>query len=202
MNYKQLKEEFIKYESKHPVTHLTAYITFASFGPKNKTEYSWSSRTYRISSDNKAFQPNMGGYSIFGSCLDGTDPGIRLEKYMAEEQGGKDGWIVEDCCIFGHLLIECSDINIWSPKMFYAHSDAADYMLSQLAEKGEFDLDQLREGYAAKKDLFEEGRYGVDRDSAWLAGSCEDFHWKIQPVCIYGPLKMVFPETEDTQCPS
>ena len=196
MNYQELKQLFREYENNYPRTHLTGYITFASFGPNNKKEFSWSSRTYRVSSDNKAFQPNMGGYTIFGSCLDGADPGVRLEKYMAEEKGGKDGWIVEDCCILGYLLIECSDLNIWAPKMFYAHSDAVEYMLSQLAEKGEFNLEQLRENYAATKELGEEGRYGVDRDSAWLADSCEDFHWKIQPVCIYGPLNMVFPEME------
>ena len=56
------------------------------------------SRTYRFDSDNKAFWPNMGGYSIFGSCLDGTDQGIRLDWYMTEE-GNPGGWKVADCYI-------------------------------------------------------------------------------------------------------
>lgn len=197
MKYLELRQLFREYEDSWPHTHLTAYITFSSFGPANKKDYSWHERTYMISSDNKAFQPHMGGCSIFGSCLDKrTDQGVRLEQYMQDEYGGKDGWVVEDCCVLGYLLIECSDLNIWPPKMFYTHSDAVEYMLSQLAEKGEFNLEQLRENYAATKELGEEGRYGVDRDSAWLADSCEDFHWKIQPVCIYGPLNMVFPEME------
>lgn len=55
------------------------------------------SRTYMVSSDNKAFQPNMGGYSIFGSSKDGADIGVRLEAYMAAEKGGKNGWKVEKC---------------------------------------------------------------------------------------------------------
>ena len=97
MDYKQLKEVFIKHESKHPGTHLTAYITFASFGSKNKTEHSWSSRTYRVSSDNKAFQPKMRGYSIFASSLDGSDCHVRLEQYMSSERGGPDGWQIERC---------------------------------------------------------------------------------------------------------
>lgn len=57
MEYKQLKALLFQHECKHPDTHLTAYITFASFGPDNKTEYPWKSRTYLVSSDNKAFQP-------------------------------------------------------------------------------------------------------------------------------------------------
>lgn len=55
MEYKQLKDLLFQHECKHPDTHLTAYITFASFGPDNKTEYPWKSRTYLVSSDNKAF---------------------------------------------------------------------------------------------------------------------------------------------------
>ena len=35
-HYKQLKELLFRYECEHPETHLTAYITFASFGPNNK----------------------------------------------------------------------------------------------------------------------------------------------------------------------
>ncbi|MCH5352117.1 MAG: hypothetical protein J1E06_01395 [Acutalibacter sp.] len=75
--------------------HLTGYIVMspASF----EQEYSLESRTYVVSSDNKAFQPNMGGYSIFASSLDGSDPCVRLEQYMAAEYGGKDGWQIERC---------------------------------------------------------------------------------------------------------
>ena len=39
----------------------------------------------------------MGGYSIYASALDGTDMGVRLEQYMADERGGKDGWKIERC---------------------------------------------------------------------------------------------------------
>ena len=75
--------------------HLTGYIVFS---PASFTkEYSVKSRTYAVSSDNKAFQPNMGGYSIYASSLDGSDPCVRLEQYMAAEYGGKDGWQIERC---------------------------------------------------------------------------------------------------------
>ena len=200
MEYKQLKELLFQHECKYPDTHLTAYITFASFGLNNKKEYPWNSRTYLVSSDNKAFQPNKGGYSIFGSCLDGTDPCLRLEGLMAEECGGKDGWVVEDCGIAGYLLIECSDGSISAPKLFYSYSDALDCMLSQGAEAGELDAEQMKKDFAATKELFEEDCYRVSRDFAWLADRCADWHWKIRPVCIYGPTKIVFPELENMPC--
>ena len=200
MEYKQLKDFLFQHECKHPDTHLTAYITFASFGPDDKTEYSWNSRTYLVSSDNKAFQPNKGGYSIFGSCLDGSDQGVRLERYMSEEHGGKDGWVVEDCGIVGYTLIECCDYGISTPKLFCTHSDAVEYMLSLMAAAGDLDADQLKKDFAAGKGLFEEGFYGAGQDSAWLSDSSLDWHWKIQPVCIYDPLKLVFPNLEDEPC--
>ena len=194
MDYKQLKELFWQHERDYPKTHLTGCITFASFGPDNKKEYPWSGRTYIISSDNKAFQPNKGGYSIFGSCLDGSDPCLRLEELMAEEHGGKYGWAVEDCCIIGYLLIMCSDSKISVPRLFYTHGEAEHDMLLQLAGKGKYDAEQLEKEYSAAGTLFKENEYEVERDHAWLANLREEWNWKIQPVCIYSPLKIVFPE--------
>ena len=75
--------------------HVSANIVFTD--ESFKVSYSERSRTYEISSNNKAFQSGMSGYSIFGYCLDGTDQGVRLEAYMAAEKGGKDGWKVERC---------------------------------------------------------------------------------------------------------
>ena len=79
-----------------------------------------------MSSNNKAFQPNMGGYSIYAGALDGSDPMIRLEGYMQSEKGGKDGWKIERCymksdekemidVIFGPFFIcDCSGPNYGS----------------------------------------------------------------------------------------
>lgn len=197
MEYKQLKELLFQHECRHPDTHLSAYITFASFGPENQKEYPWKSRTYLVSSDNKAFQPNKGGYSIFGDCLDGSDQGVRLEQYIKEEYGGKDGWVAEDCGIAAYLLIACSDCGISAPKLFYSYDGALECMLSRLAGTGGPDAAQVKEDFAVTKELFEKDRYRVSRDSAWLAGPCMDWRWSIQPVCIYGPMKMVFLAPED-----
>ena len=59
--------------------------------------YPLESRTYIVSSRNKAYMPDMLGYSIFGSCLDGTDQCVRLDGYMKAEHGGKKGWKVDYC---------------------------------------------------------------------------------------------------------
>lgn len=61
-------------------------------------DYSIESRSYRVSSDNKAFIPGMGGYSIFASALDGSDPYVRLERYMEYEYGD---WKVDYCYLEG-----------------------------------------------------------------------------------------------------
>lgn len=91
--YAKMKELFRKAE--RAGAHVCGYITFMQDG--FTVQYSERSRTYAVSSDNKAFQPNQGGYSIYGSCLDGTDPCVRLEQYMAAEYGGEKGWSVERC---------------------------------------------------------------------------------------------------------
>ena len=93
MTYSTMRKYFRAAE--RTLQHLTGYIVIspASF----EQEYSLESRTYVVSSDNKAFQTNKGGYSIFASSLDGSDPCVRLEQYLAAEYGGKDGWQIERC---------------------------------------------------------------------------------------------------------
>lgn len=101
MVYTELKQVFQELKRTSPREDLTAHIIFTedSFA----TSYPLLSRTYRVSSDNKAFWPNMGGYSIFAYCLDKTsDQGVRLDWYMAEE-GNLDGWKVEDCYILEQM---------------------------------------------------------------------------------------------------
>ena len=101
MIYSDLKQTFRELKQNSPREDLTAHIIFTedSFAKP----YSLLSRTYRFSSDNKAFWPNMGGYSIFAYCLDKTsDQGVRLDWYMAEE-GNAGGWKVEDCYILEQM---------------------------------------------------------------------------------------------------
>ena len=101
MHYSELKQIFRELKATSSRENLTAHIIFAEDSFVKK--YPLLSRTYRVSSDNKAFWPNMGGYSIFACCLDKTsDQGVRLDWYM-EEEGNSGGWEVEDCYILERM---------------------------------------------------------------------------------------------------
>lgn len=56
---------------------MVAVIAQKSFS----REYSEIARSYRFNNYNKAFLP-MDSMSIFSSCLDGTDDGVRLDWYV------------------------------------------------------------------------------------------------------------------------
>ena len=90
LTYSELADRFRNAESEGK-KHLTGYIVFSqeSF---NKP-YDEKARTYAVSSDNKAFKAGLGGYSIYGSCLDGSDPCVRLDGYMR----GENAWKIEKC---------------------------------------------------------------------------------------------------------
>jgi len=97
MEYSELKHVFRKLKADAPRENLTAHVIFTedSFA---KT-YPLLSRTYLVSSDNKAFWPHMFSNSIFAYCLDkNSDQGVRLDWYMADE-GNAGGWRVETCYI-------------------------------------------------------------------------------------------------------
>jgi hypothetical protein len=96
MTYQEMKKRFQEAE-KSGGQHLTGYIVFSQ--DSFKKPYSVESRTYEVSSDNKAFQSNMRGYSIFADAVDGSDFGVRIEQYMTDEYGGADGWKVERCYV-------------------------------------------------------------------------------------------------------
>ena len=95
MSYSELCSRFR--EAERNGQHLTGRITFTE--DSFLEPYTEEARTYVVSSQNKAFMPNMGGYSIYASALDGSDPLVRLEQYMAVEHGGENGWKIERCCL-------------------------------------------------------------------------------------------------------
>ena len=93
VTYQELTRRFREAEKQGK--HLKGYIVFtADSFPKPYTAFE---RTYVVSSDNKAFQSGQGGYSIYGSSLDGEDVCVRLDRLMADEYGGKDGFKIERC---------------------------------------------------------------------------------------------------------
>lgn len=88
-----------KYAAGEVDYHLTGYVVISE---DSFTEpYSLEARTYVIGSGEKAFRPNMGGYSIFASSLDGSDCGVRIENCLRAERGGELGWNIEACYMWG-----------------------------------------------------------------------------------------------------
>lgn len=90
MSYATLSSLFRSVNNRE-LPHITGYVVFTS--DSFDKPYNEESRAYRISSNNKAYQSGMGGYSIYASCLDGTDPCLRLEAYMC----GENAWKIEKC---------------------------------------------------------------------------------------------------------
>jgi len=60
-------------------------------------QYPLESRSYEVSNNNKAWIAGMGGYSIFATSLDKSDPCVRIERYLKAEHGGDKGWEIEYC---------------------------------------------------------------------------------------------------------
>lgn len=101
ITYAEMKKIFREHEAceenRLTGSHLTGCIVFTvdSF----LEEYSIESRTYFVSSNNKAYLPDALGYSVFGTNVKGDDVSVRLERYMREEKGGAQGWKVDFCYI-------------------------------------------------------------------------------------------------------
>lgn len=90
LSYREMSDVFHHVNDKHKEP-VCGYIVFSS--DSFDKPYSEQSRTYVVSSNNKAFISGAGGYSIYGSCLDGTDQCIRLEGYMR----GENAWKIDRC---------------------------------------------------------------------------------------------------------
>ena len=94
ITYRELVEKAMKI-NKEGLPHRNTVIVFTE---DSFTEiYPLESRSYEVSTDNKAWKPNAIGYSIFGTSLDKTDSNVRLEQYMLLEHDGKKGWKVDYC---------------------------------------------------------------------------------------------------------
>lgn len=96
MTYGEMTKRFR--EAEEQGKSLLGYVVFTQ--DSFNREYSEDSRTYLVSSRNKAFISGMGGYSIYGASLDGSDLCVRLDYYMANEHGGSNGWKIEKCYMF------------------------------------------------------------------------------------------------------
>lgn len=133
--YNEMKALFRQAEKEG--RHTTGYVVFTE--DSFDKPYTEEQRTYVISSDNKAFIEGMGGYSIYASSLDGSDPCVRLERYMSDEHGGKDGWKIEKCYMKDDKNKEIMDIVAGKFFVCYApiESESFKSLPKELAEKYE-----------------------------------------------------------------
>lgn len=106
ISYSELRAAFVEHNRKNGITTkcdknpLRGVIVFDPVASNWKPQFldcSLECRSYALDSCNKAFIDGQLGYSIFASALDGSDIGVRLEAYMAEERGGENGWVVDYC---------------------------------------------------------------------------------------------------------
>lgn len=128
MGYHDLKSIFKEAEKNGQ--HLKGHIVFTA--DTFTKPYSEFERTYEVSSDNKAYRPNMSGYSIYGTSLDRADKDVRLEAYMADERGGKEGWKIEKC----YLIEDSKEVaDIIHGDFFIARSNVADEKYDSLTHE-------------------------------------------------------------------
>ena len=199
MKYREIYNLFCEHERNSPKHHLTAYITFApeSFAPGSN--YTERERTYVVSSDNKAFRPRISGFSIFGSCLDGkSDPCVRLDQYIPDAYGGKDGWIVEDCCLVGWLLFSVNERDLLQPELYYRRENAVEAMLRKLSEtRDDESYEDIKALFDKEQGEVEEDGWGTTCDSAWLNDSrTGNWDWTIRIIRIYSPLHIAMDDID------
>lgn len=125
MTFAEMRSRFCEAENEGK-EHLSGYIVFSQ--DSFDKPYDERSRTYGVSSNNKAFQSGMGGYSIFGSYLDGTDPCVRLDGYMF----GENAWKIEKC-----YMMEPSRemLDIICGKFFITYEEQREYLAELLKDK-------------------------------------------------------------------
>lgn len=168
---------------------VEAFVTFTPDSFTGK-KYNQVERTYLFTSDNKAFIANASGYSIFGDCMDGKDNGIRLERYMADEKGGSDGWKIENCGIVKYQLLAIYERDLFLLGYFDTEKEAREAMRKDMAEAAECKPEEL-------DALIEEGEIEgeCEKTSAWL-NKRGNSDWTIVPIYMDGAGVVEFEEGE------
>lgn len=182
MKYQELERIFRAHEADRPKYHLDGLITFSDLGTYEDPSNTQRDRTYIVSSNNKAYKPNSLGYSIFGTCLNGTDTGVRLESYMR----GPVGWIPGECCLIYYQLLGVNERDILPPELYSSHRQAVEAMLDSLCAHGKLEQAEVLAAYDAGRGHVEDSDFEADNDSAWLnADPSGNWDWKIQPIYVF-----------------
>lgn len=185
MKYNELVTEFCRANEEGKT--IEGYIVFSpdSF----EKPYPLQSRTYLLSSDNKAFKNGMTSNSIFGSALDGSDNGVRLDLYM-KDASVPDGWDIEDCGLMSYQVFETYDRSTTSKGTFPTHSMAYQAMMSLIKSAFGDSEDDI-------KKRIEEKTCGVSSSGGWAKNVGKrgyDFSWRI--VRLFNDGRLIRTEQE------
>lgn len=181
MKYEELVQIFSAHEATLPQYHLDGHIIFSDFGSYEKPNYTMLDRTYIVSSNNKAYQPNRLGFSIFGSCLNGHDPCVRLENYMRNHL-----WTPGECCLLHYQLQSVNERELLEPQIYPTLRQAMEAMVYDLCKRGHLECEETLQSFDAHGDSLHEGWYSVERYSAWMnATPTGNWDWKIQPIRVF-----------------
>ena len=182
MKYQELERIFRAHEADRPKYHLDGLITFSDLGTYEDPSNTQRDRTYIVSSNNKAYKPNSLGYSIFGTCLNGTDTGVRLESFMREPLA----WIPGECGLIYYQLQCVNERNVLPSRIFPSRHQAIDAMMDDLCNHGELEYADVLSAFDRDGGPVEGNDFGASRDSAWLNADCTgNWDWKIQPVYVF-----------------
>ena len=91
ITFGELDSQMMKWNSEHDQEKASLSGVIVISSDSFKKEYSLESRSYRVWNNNRAFQHDKIANSIFGSSLDETDVGVRLDWYI------HNGWKVDYC---------------------------------------------------------------------------------------------------------
>lgn len=167
--------------------NFSQLVCKATFGPFENPSYTQLDRTYAVSSNNKAFLPNRLGFSIFGTCLNGKDPHVRLEHYMRQP----NGWVPGECCLIFYQLQCVNDREFLQPSLYPPQRQAIASMLQDLCTHGRLEFDDVLAAFDNGNGQISSNEFEASRSSAWLnAGSAGNWDWVIQPIYLYDTKKL------------
>ncbi len=180
-----------------PVQTVLLLATFALWGlwvvltllcPAWRANRSYRSREERAAKEQDAFSgKNLSGMLLchvnyrVSDYLKRVYPDARWEWMMPNP---KDGWIVEECCILGYLLMEHAVGTIATPKLFYAIDKAQEEMLACIADFVKVDFTSLMMEYNRNRRRAVTDCHHAEKFNAYASTIKGSGSWEIKTVYI------------------
>lgn len=165
MTYPELRDLFVERNKTQLAKPVSACIVFADSNWPDH-HYPLRSRTYEVSSDNKAFRSSCCSTSLFGSCLDGTD-----QICMAPFLTGKKPGIHDDGCTdyCPKPLDGCELVRSYSEHELRSYEEDVREYISQFTDEElmeAYELDRTTLNALAPRAAVLMRKY-IDNDDSW-----------------------------------